>query len=398
MIEVPCATMSTAAWPAVRSHSQSREFNRSHPKTFLGNLLAFRGFILLGLCWRLGVPCALENPRRSKLFWMPWVRSFLRKPGALYSWLASCAFGCKHKKEFAFVSCHVPLQQAHRRCPGGHTHVPVQGKLAKESAMYHPAVASAWPTAFIQLCWTDRYLMNLCPPVSKACLRTTCSVAQTGIPSLTGGGVRLATSESCNALLKHLVLQGGDQRLPLIVDSAVAMGAHRKGRSSARFLRALACVGGLYPSTSFGPTRLSVSDDPTRDKVLRSPCPHRLYDFLDDKGLGALAALHSLPRFSSKWLRLSAVSLLRQGGSPSAFLQAVLDFPKGSRFSGLPASSDHTGGLLEGPTILCSLVSIWLFFPLASAALAPRNRADLSRLAGRAPFLAPGRPVQPLTS
>ena len=59
----------------------------------------------MNLCWALGVSCVLENPRRSKLFWTPPVKAFLSRAHTSYDWLASCAYGSAHKKEFSFISC-----------------------------------------------------------------------------------------------------------------------------------------------------------------------------------------------------------------------------------------------------------------------------------------------------
>ena len=158
MLEVPCTTFTTAAWPAVRSHALPLGFDRRLPKTWLGNFLAFRALIIFRLCLSLGVACLIENPRRSKFFWLPAVKALLRKPEVRYDWLASCAYGSPHKKEFGFLSCHAETAQLHRKCPGGHSHLPVQGKHAKASAIYHDTVALALGSVF------DRALKALPPP------------------------------------------------------------------------------------------------------------------------------------------------------------------------------------------------------------------------------------------
>ena len=86
-------------------------------------------------------------------------------------------------------------------------------------------------------------------------------------------------TESAVSLLRSLAREGRDQRPVMILDSSCARGALAKGRSSAKLLRpslrkagALCVAGGLFPAYTFGPTRLNVSDDPTRAAPLREAC------------------------------------------------------------------------------------------------------------------------------
>ena len=99
------------------------------------------------------------------------------------------------------------------------------------------------------------------------------------------------------ALYKALTLDGGDLRFPIITDSAVVLGSHTKGRSSARAL-----LGVLY-----GPTRLNATTLPetlTCDLLCLAPCRLTLLQraacpFFFPKALKAsckLAPAHSLAR------------------------------------------------------------------------------------------------------
>ena len=47
MLAPPCTTFSPAAWPAVRSYAEPLGFDRTNEKTFLGNSLSFKSFILM---------------------------------------------------------------------------------------------------------------------------------------------------------------------------------------------------------------------------------------------------------------------------------------------------------------------------------------------------------------
>ena len=78
-VEPPCTTFSPAAFPAVRSYSEPLGFDRKNPKTIHGNLLAFRAFVLLRHGRRVGAPCGLEQPRRSKMAWLCFWKVMLQR-------------------------------------------------------------------------------------------------------------------------------------------------------------------------------------------------------------------------------------------------------------------------------------------------------------------------------
>ena len=89
--EPPCTSFSPAAHPAVRSHKVPEGFDLRCPKTFLGNQLANRSFVLLRHGRRFNRPCGKEQPRRSK---MAWTRAWaaLRRLGFSEAIIASCQF------------------------------------------------------------------------------------------------------------------------------------------------------------------------------------------------------------------------------------------------------------------------------------------------------------------
>ena len=220
-------------------------------------------------------------------------------------------------------------------------------------------------------------------------------------------------SESTLQLYKDLAVLGGDIRFCLFTDSSVVLGAHRKGRSTARLLApslrraaAILCAGGLYPSLHFAPTRLNTADDPTRDKDCREAFGVPLTALVNPRDVSKISRL---TRPISGWVRLSLLV-----GAPSAAtckrrFHCLLDFPSSSRY-GCPFLDRQRRRLLdfdstlgfpgEGPR------TFWifpLFLLLASCcpafgSLGPRNTADLLRQRGRSRGLLPsGRPVQPRT-
>ena len=144
VLEPPCTTFSPAAHPSVRSYSCTLGFDRSHPKTLAGNSTAFACFTLFLVAVRCRVPALLEQPRLSKMRWLSIWRWILRIPGVSENWLASCAYGAPYRKEFALLGHLLQLELIHRKCPGRHVHVRIEGRITKESAIYHPRVAAAF--------------------------------------------------------------------------------------------------------------------------------------------------------------------------------------------------------------------------------------------------------------
>eukprot|EP00435_Cladocopium_sp_Y103_P039252 s133_g10.t1 len=124
--EPPCTSFSPAAHPMVRSYEQPEGFDMSEEKTFHGNLLANRSFLLLRHGRRYGRPCGKEQPRLSKMAWLPAWRSLLQNGFSEFV-CASCQFKSIHKKEFRFLVYLLDSAFLDARCPGGHTHVRIEG-------------------------------------------------------------------------------------------------------------------------------------------------------------------------------------------------------------------------------------------------------------------------------
>ena len=147
MVEPPCTSFSPAAHPAVRSYAEPLGFDRLLPKTLLGNTLAFRALCLLRVGKRCQRPCAAEQSRLSKMCWLDlWIS--LRSQGFSEAVIASCVFQSIHRKEFRLL-CHLlDTYSLDRRCPGGHSHVRIQGAYTKPSAVYTDALADHIALAF----------------------------------------------------------------------------------------------------------------------------------------------------------------------------------------------------------------------------------------------------------
>lgn len=130
--EPPCTTFSPAAHPAVRCYEIPEGFNLSCPKTHQGNFLCNRSFVLLKHVRHHGVPCGKKQPR---LAWRRAWKSSLRD-GFEESACASCPIGSPHKKEFRVITYLLDHIGFGARCPGGHSHIKMEGALTKGSAVY----------------------------------------------------------------------------------------------------------------------------------------------------------------------------------------------------------------------------------------------------------------------
>ncbi|CAE6913350.1 unnamed protein product [Symbiodinium microadriaticum] len=139
-------------------------------------------------------------------------------------------------------------------------------------------------------------------------------------------------TEAGVTVLRNLARGPGDLGPVMILDSSCARGALAKGRSSAKLLRpslrraaAICVAGGLYPVYAFGPTRLNVSDDPTRDTPLRPPVEHSLLSGLDEPSTVKLCKLAGLSRPRANWVRFV---LAAAGEDIRACLDALEVFPE----------------------------------------------------------------------
>ena len=147
-------------------------------------------------------------------------------------------------------------------------------------------------------------------------------------------------------VLRDLAAEGGDLRYTHVVDSSVTLGAAAKGRSSTRALRglllrnaALQIAGGLYPTVAFGPTRLNVADDPTRNVRLRAPCKHSLLELLKPQDLYLACSFKQLRRPTANWLRLACLLVGFKSPRPLVgFIRAL----------GAPWRKERTESLLAG--------------------------------------------------
>ena len=118
-------------------------FDRSAPKTLLGNQLAFRCLLILWVADMVGLGGLCEQPRLSKMRWLPVWRTLAQRSNFSEDWLASCAYGAPYRKEFVFLALRADVHVIHRKCPGFHSHARIEGALTKTTSTYVQGVADA---------------------------------------------------------------------------------------------------------------------------------------------------------------------------------------------------------------------------------------------------------------
>ena len=322
LIEPPCTSFSAAACPSVRSYTQPLGFDRKEEKTLHGNTLAFRTFVLLKVGRRYKRPCGCEQPRRSKMMWTHFWET-LRRLGFRDNIVASCQFGSIHKKEFDFLLYLFDCIGA--KCPGGHSHVKIEGKWTKGSATYHPELGLYLAKAVRRAVLRVRRLENdevevlglESLVVNDLMIAKKWDLEKAWTWKKTRSHINVLESFSSVAALSLAASREPDTRVPLVVDSQVARGALSKGRSSSFSLQpslkracAVQLAFGLFPAWTFCPTRLNCADDGSRGVETRGVSTlASIVDFLD---FGSLVSLHGtgLKRFAANWIRLVVLALI----------------------------------------------------------------------------------------
>ena len=323
LVAPPCTSFSPAAYPPVRTYAEPRGLLPLSEKAWIGNVLAFAAMFLLAVGLRLNVFGAGEQPRRSKMRWLKeWER--LIALGAKETWLASCAYGSPHKKEFVLLSVNMNLSALHRKCPGNHKHVVIQGVHTKPSATYTDALAAAIATVFhdhllarekvlqakeIEVGGLEDQLTNdLCAAVQW---REEASWSWKG-----RSHINLLETAAVLKLYRDQARQGGDVRFVYLEDSHVSRSALARGRTSSHAMRpllkkaaAIAIGYGLYPAGRFAPTRINPADAPTRNRPLEEPVPNSLCGGLGLSALHWLSQKPKLRRWASNWVRLVILTI-----------------------------------------------------------------------------------------
>eukprot|EP00435_Cladocopium_sp_Y103_P074323 s580_g48.t1 len=358
LVEPPCTSFSPAAHPAVRSYAEPLGFDRLLPKTLLGNTLAFRALCLLRVGKRCRRPCAAEQSRLSKMCWLSlWIS--LRSQGFTEAVIASCVFQSIHRKEFRLL-CHLlDSGMLDRRCPGGHSHVRIQGAYTRPSAVYTDALADHIALAFkrsLEALNSEERLM----PETEGLETILANDVMLSAPWKVSrswywkrqGHINVLELGSAVSNLVELAEDTSSVRFANLVDSSVSRCALSKGRSASVALQpglkrvcAVSIAADLYPSWTFSPTRLNCADDPTRDVPLRPPVKYKLTEGYHLDFVRQCSQI-KLRRFAANWLRL-------------VLLVSFVSVSEASPFASLALWTDCAWCVLWDWPCLCLLGSVF---------------------------------------
>ena len=327
----------------------------------------------------------LEQPRRSKMAWLKEWRALLELFGATETHLASCSFGSIHQKEFRILGVNIDVSPLHAPCTRDHTHVKVQGKFTKGTAVYTDLLAARFADVLDEAIRRKKSAEAILEPkveglestLSNMCALSAPWKEETSWTWKRSPHINILEASAYSRLLYHLASKCPRSRFPVGLDSNVALSAIVKGRSPSFSLRpalrrigATTIAGCLYPSCHFFPTRLNPSDHPTRDTEIPAPATS-LVGFEEDPGL--LTSMHSLSglrRFASNWVRLTLLLIgpSRPWSSPKdcwtfatwTYRGYPFQWSSGSRKNRM--DFDQTLGFPgEGPHALAQSFRIWLF-------------------------------------
>ena len=325
LVAPPCTTFSPAAYPSLRSYRIPEGYDRSHPRARLGNCLAFAAILLLYVALRLKIMGLGEQPRRSKMRWLPHSQRLLAL-GATEAFLASCMYGSPHQKEFCFVGAGMRVELLSRRCSRDHDHVPIQGAFTKPSAVYCEGLAVALAVFFRD------HLRALDLAAERLDLRSEGLEDQLSNDACLSlmwkewaawewkgsSHVNILEAAATLKLYRDLAMRGGDVRSVYLGESHVARSALARGRTSSLALRpllmqasSLSIAYGLYGAGRYAPTRWNPADHPTRDSSLPPPVPLSVTAGLTEDEILWLGALQKVRRWISNWVRFSLLLVPR---------------------------------------------------------------------------------------
>ena len=316
----PCTTYSIMRRPPLRDRFQPFGYDPYHPQTRMGNLLAHRALQLMRIGHRRGIAGMLEQPYSSKMQYLPAWKSLVALEDISVVRSDSCQFGSIHQKPFRLVGLRIDMSPLAKRCRCQTKHVKVQGSFTKSSAVYTPLLA-----ATIARC----IFSSLCR--LKACFAEAMDLDTKGLENQLVNDVAASSTwrvdsswtfkreshinilEMCSLLklASRLALRKQSLRVVNLVDSFVVRGAASKGRSASlgltpviRRLCAVSTASFLFFSLPYVPTRLNVSDDPTREREPRPPTPSVIDSNWSSDDLFDLAGIPPTRRWASNWIRL----------------------------------------------------------------------------------------------
>ena len=443
-VEPPCTTYSIMRRPALRDREHPYGYDPTHAQTSDGNILGQRAFQVLDAGGKNHVPGILETPHSSKLKNMPSWKAIARRDYTSTCRTDSCRFGSPHRKSFMFMGVHVHLESLALRCQCQEKHVVIEGKYTKSSATYVDPLAAELAKVLSSAILAAKKLDTFLDEIEASGLESQLvNGVMNSAPWILKkvwtfkrlSHINILELKVVQTLCVHLAIEGGRQRVVILVDSNVIRCAISKGRSSSMALSnvlvkldSICVVSDLYLTVAFCPTRLNAADDPTRNQDVREPtrgiCGDSEWTVED---LYALANLPRTRKWAANWMLLVLLMLgpkivhhsnrgvFRHFGSRSIRASPIppMDFDSTLGFPGEGPSRILTRAILLSPSAplhlfcvsscVCGLdfgVTVGSSTFACAMPIFPRNPADRARAAARASAgpLREGRRVTDVTS
>ena len=320
IVEPPCTTFSPAAYPPLRSYKIPRGFDPAFPRTKIGTTLALRSLSLMYLAAKLFVPGLLEQPLRSKMAWLEEWRFLVLAEWAKEAKLSACMFGSIHRKDFRLLAVgDVDTSPLEVKCDGSHSHVKIEGKYTKPSAVYPDllaeTMAAVMDKAVAKKLRLQCYQEPLKPGLESLLVNDVLQSSDWKVGEKwrwkKKSHINIQETAAVGRLFGKLARRGTPSRFSVAIDSHVALASIGKGRSPSFGLRpclrriaAILIGGALFPSLHFAPTRLNPADHPTRLVDIPEAVGSCLGSDLELHELFEVSSLGNLRRSMANWARL----------------------------------------------------------------------------------------------
>ena len=330
----PCTTFSIARHPALRSRAQPMGFDPQDPTTALGNAVLLRSLVVLLALYVSGLHGSHEHPATAYSWWAEPVQRLFAMPGNETVEFSACMYGAPYRKDTRLGVVRCPqLRALERRCVHKKHELRLEGGHTQRAAAYHADLCTEWARVLAAARREDSDPTVEADDEEAAITDGGGRMEQPFVNDIVASGewkllavregdpalhINVLEVRAANLAIRNQASQRPHLRQPYLLDSAVAVGCLAKGRSASsvlnrELLRGLPVVVGYdhYPGFDFVPTRLNPSDDPTRQRRIRT-ARRDPPDWLlaaahgDLSGLLAVAALPRQRRAYSEWARLTA--------------------------------------------------------------------------------------------
>lgn len=320
MLEPPCSTYSIIRRPALRSKEIPFGFDPQEEKTQVGNQLAARACQVFYIAAINLVAAMLETTFSSLLKHLPFYKAAAAIAGVKQVRVDSCRFGSPHLKSFRMLCAHLDTGAINLRCRCCKAHLQVQGKFTKASATYTDGLSLAIAETFGKWIVSEKNRLSDDTSPSAKGLES-CAINNLAISGdwsvdsawsfRRQSHINILEESALLRLAQRCVRFAYPTRVTVLVDSNVVRGATTKGRSSSlglstvlRRLNAICVAAAIYLHIAFVPTRLNISDDPTRDRPLRPATSGIDISSMSRDELFDFFSMHKPRRWASNWVWL----------------------------------------------------------------------------------------------